>query len=61
MINSEFYNKNIFVTGATSGIGLQIANTLNSRNSNLIITGRKEELLSNIAKNFKKTNYYQME
>ena len=56
MLNYDFSNKNVFITGGTSGIGLEIAISLNSCNSNLIISGRNEEILSKIAGEFKTTN-----
>ena len=38
--------KNILVTGASSGIGREIAINLNSLGANVIITGRNEERLN---------------
>jgi short-subunit dehydrogenase len=38
------------ITGASSGIGLEIANNLASKGFNLILTARREERLSTIAK-----------
>lgn len=42
-------NKIIMITGATSGIGKAVALRFAENNYNLIITGRRKELLNNIA------------
>ena len=42
-------NATIFITGATSGIGKAIASKFAENKYNLIITGRRKELLHNIA------------
>lgn len=55
-MNNNLANKNIFVTGATSGIGLEIANMLNSNSANLMITGRNEKHLHDLSLNFKIVN-----
>ncbi len=41
-------NKTVFITGATSGIGLACAQIFAKSNFNLIITGRRKERLENI-------------
>ena len=38
------------ITGASSGIGLEIANNLASKGYNLILTARREARLASIAK-----------
>ncbi len=42
-------NKVTLITGATSGIGRSCARTFSQKNHDLIITGRREERLSEIA------------
>jgi NAD(P)-dependent dehydrogenase (short-subunit alcohol dehydrogenase family) len=42
----DISNKTILVTGASSGIGKEIVNQLNSQNSNIIITGRSQDKLN---------------
>ena len=42
------------ITGATSGIGKATAQTLASNGYDLIITGRREELLNNLLKSLSK-------
>jgi 3-hydroxy acid dehydrogenase / malonic semialdehyde reductase len=44
-------SKIIFITGTTSGFGKAIAEKFAQNRNNLIITGRRKELLINIAKN----------
>ncbi len=46
-------NKIIMITGATSGIGKAVALKFAENNYNLIITGRRKELLFNIAEQIK--------
>jgi len=43
--------KTIFITGTTSGFGKAIAEKFAQNGDNLIITGRRKELLINVAKN----------
>ena len=40
--------RNIFVTGATSGIGLWIAETYAKHGDNVLISGRRAELLGEV-------------
>jgi len=44
--------KIILITGATSGIGESIANLLNSKNYQLVITGRNQDKLNELKNNF---------
>ena len=58
MINLE--KRNIFVTGATGGIGGSIIETLNQNGANIIASGTNEEKLNRIKskyKNIKKINF----
>ncbi len=48
-----FSKKNILITGASSGIGLQIAKDLSNENCTLILTARRGETLKNIKNNLK--------
>ena len=43
-------NKNIIVTGATQGIGKQIAHSISELGSNIILLGRNMEKLTNLEK-----------
>lgn len=45
MIHNGLKNKNILITGATSGIGHEIACQLHGEGANLVLTGRNEEKL----------------
>lgn len=56
MLNSSFENKRVFVTGATSGIGLEISKRLNSVSSYLSITGRNESILNALEFDFRREN-----
>ena len=47
-------NKIALITGATSGIGRATANTLSQNSFDVIITGRRKELLEDIEKEKKK-------
>lgn len=50
MNNADLSEKNILVTGATSGIGKQIAISCISNGANVIFCGRSEEKLLNLRK-----------
>jgi 3-hydroxy acid dehydrogenase / malonic semialdehyde reductase len=43
-------NKTVFITGATSGIGMACAEKFAENNFNIIITGRRNELLQQVKK-----------
>jgi 3-hydroxy acid dehydrogenase / malonic semialdehyde reductase len=43
-------NKTVFITGATSGIGRACAEKFAANNFNIIITGRRQELLAEVKK-----------
>lgn len=47
--------KNVFITGATSGFGKAIALKLAQHNVNMVITGRTEDKLLEVAKTIEKT------
>lgn len=47
--------KNVFITGATNGFGEAIAYRLAKHNVNMIITGRTESKLKQVAENIEKT------
>ena len=48
-------NNYALVTGASSGIGLEIARSLAERNYNLVLVARREEQLNAIATEIKMT------
>jgi short-subunit dehydrogenase len=48
--------KNILITGASSGIGYELAKQLADENCNLILLARRKEILDSLAKEIK-TNY----
>ena len=45
-------NKTALITGATSGIGFEIANILANKGYNLLLVSRNTEKLKKIQKNF---------
>lgn len=47
-------NKTVFITGATSGIGKACAEKFAANNYNVIITGRRNDLLESLAEELKK-------
>ncbi len=56
-MNSNFFQKkNIFLTGASSGIGLDIGIKLNTLKASLTISGRNEEILKDLSNKFRKEN-----
>lgn len=56
MKSNNIQKKNIFLTGASSGIGLDIAIMLNNIKSSLMISGRNEKFLKELSIKFKLTN-----
>ena len=56
-INSHFHMKDTIalITGASSGIGLEISKSLAKRNYNLVLTARRESLLEEEAKKLRNT------
>lgn len=46
----EFRNLNIFITGASSGIGYQLAKDLAAEGANLALLARRKELIDELAK-----------
>lgn len=56
MNSSNLQKKNIFLTGATSGIGLDIAIMLNNMKSSLMISGRNENILKDLSIKFRNDN-----
>ena len=55
-LDNFFEKKVILVTGATSGIGLDISSTLSSSNASLIITGRNLNKLQSLSSQYKTSN-----
>ena len=51
MKNNYFYNKTIIITGASQGIGLEIAKNFFSKGSNLILCARNYKKLLKVKKN----------
>ncbi|WP_096300904.1 SDR family oxidoreductase [Halomonas sp. hl-4] len=47
-MNFELQNQRILVTGATSGIGLEIAKTLAELGANLVLIGRNRDILAEL-------------
>lgn len=58
MNNSDLLKKNILVTGATSGIGKQIAMTCITNGANVFFCGRSEEKLAQLNKLYGDTHRY---
>jgi short-subunit dehydrogenase len=52
---TTFKHKTVLVTGASSGIGLAIAEELSKRGANLILTARSENKLNEVAATVRKT------
>ena len=48
----------ILITGASSGLGLDLANKLAAKNNSLIVTGRNRAKLENLAKQFNNNNSF---
>lgn len=55
-INNYFIKKNILITGASQGIGLEIAKHFYDLNANVILLARNKRKLIEIKKNLKKKN-----
>jgi len=51
----EFKNSNILITGASSGIGYQLAKDLAAQGANLAILSRRKELIDELAKELENT------
>ena len=58
----DFNNKTILITGATRGIGKEIASQLTKLNANLILTGTKPDQIKklNLEKTSKNIQYFQL-
>ena len=52
----NFLNKNILITGASSGIGYQLAKDLAKEGANLALLARRKDILDNLANELKSTN-----
>ena len=52
LIKSEFFNKKIVITGASSGVGLSISTYFLNSGANVILVGRDEKSLIQISQNF---------
>ena len=59
MTQFHLYNKTILITGASSGIGKQIAISASEMGANLIITGRDKQRLQDTFDQLKKGNHQQ--
>ncbi len=53
---SELKNKVAIVTGASSGIGASIAETLSQHGVKVVLTGRNETRLSDVAKQLRENS-----
>ena len=51
-------NKKVLITGATGGIGSEIANLISSLGAHVVITGTKEERLKELSKKLVSNNTY---
>ena len=54
MIANRLDNKNVLITGASSGVGLSIANQCAERGANLVLLARRVDLLEEIQKQLQK-------
>ena len=52
----DFSNKNILLTGASSGIGYQLAKDLGKEGANLALLARRKDILDNLSKELKSFN-----
>ena len=52
----ELNNKNCFISGATGGLGIEIAREFAKKNCNLFLTASKSEKLSKLTKQLKENN-----
>ena len=56
MIRQNFKDKNVLITGASSGIGYNLSLELASRGANLILIARREHRLQELAQKIKKND-----
>src|SRR4051812_736762 len=55
MVEKQFANKVVFVTGATSGIGRACASAFGKAGANVVCVGRNEEALKQISGDIRKS------